>query len=702
MRRFVFQTFGHTRRTQDSPIAPDVWVALIRAAERMARARHEGKPIPDISLDVLITPWRGATPGEIASYLRQGTADRRDARAEMVALNAGYVVASVDLGAIVVLIIPMTDWWQNLDDQFWRRETPFSSWQDVAKSTLSEVLRRSSNNAVQYFRFAAIAGFAKALSDAKIEEARKLVAIAKKFAALSLREPDDAAESTPSRAGTADVSRTPVEPTAAELVLLIHALEYAYTDELEGYTRREHDYEPISQADLDEGRTERTVRKALREPHVQAVNQNRPAAPMLFDSRRTVKADAAQRLFEITTDGITFAIIDGGIDATHPGFLDRSDPDIERFIEQQAEKDRESNDPTRDPSGYGPAERQERLKNSRVVKSYDFTRLRAIQVAAYGSVGKNEISAEIKAIVKNPAFRTNIEHLNVRIDHARDLDWTLIEPLIEIRHDHATYKMPRDGHGTHVAGILAADLRKPDDIKLPLQGMCPALRLYDLRVFDDQGRSDEFTILSAVEFVAWLNRNRDFPVVHGANMSLALQHYVDSYACGRTPICEACNRLVGSGTVVVVAAGNTGFDSEAKQQSLGSGYRSISITDPGNADAVITVGSTHRRDPHAYGVSYFSSRGPTGDGRRKPDLVAPGEKITSTVLSGKTERMDGTSMAAPHVSGAAALLMARNPELIGQPAKIKEVLMRTATDLGRARDFQGAGLVDVLRALQSI
>ena len=136
--------------------------------------------------------------------------------------------------------------------------------------------------------------------------------------------------------------------------------------------------------------------------------------------------------------------------------------------------------------------------------------------------------------------------------------------------------------------------------------------------------------------------------------------------------------------------------------STGTGYRSISITDPGNADAVITVGSTHRRDPHAYGVSYFSSRGPTGDGRRKPDLVAPGEKITSTVPGGKTERMDGTSMAAPHVSGAAALLMARNPELIGQPAMIKDILMRTATDLGRERDFQGAGLVDVLRALQSV
>lgn len=64
--------------------------------------------------------------------------------------------------------------------------------------------------------------------------------------------------------------------------------------------------------------------------------------------------------------------------------------------------------------------------------------------------------------------------------------------------------------------------------------------------------------------------------------------------------------------------------------------------------------------------------------------------------------MDGTSMAAPHVSGVAALLMARNRELIGQPRRIKQILCDTATDLGRKREFQGHGLVDALRALQSV
>ncbi len=161
--------------------------------------------------------------------------------------------------------------------------------------------------------------------------------------------------------------------------------------------------------------------------------------------------------------------------------------------------------------------------------------------------------------------------------------------------------------------------------------------------------------------------------------------------------------MVASGVVVVTAAGNRGFNKLARAEAGAIGdYRYISITDPGNADSVITVGSTHRFMPHNYGVSYFSSRGPTGDGRTKPDLVAPGERIDSCSLNGDYETMDGTSMAAPHVSGAAVLLIARNRELQGEPKQVKEILCKSATDLGREPRFQGSGMLDVLRALQSV
>ena len=243
-----------------------------------------------------------------------------------------------------------------------------------------------------------------------------------------------------------------------------------------------------------------------------------------------------------------------------------------------------------------------------------------------------------------------------------------------------------------------------------MKGMCPDINLYDLRVLGPDG-GDEFSVMAALQFVRHLNAHRDEALIHGLNLSLAIPHDKANYACGRTPVCEECERVVSSGVVVVAAAGNEGYTSYATPAGGAvESYRSISIADPGNAESVITVGATHRFAPHTYGVSYFSSRGPTGDGRQKPDLVAPGEKIKAPLpgsgagaeLTFGAGKKDGTSMAAPHVSGAAALLLARYRELLGDPERIKRILCSTATDLGREKYFQGTGMVDVLRALQSV
>lgn len=125
-----------------------------------------------------------------------------------------------------------------------------------------------------------------------------------------------------------------------------------------------------------------------------------------------------------------------------------------------------------------------------------------------------------------------------------------------------------------------------------------------------------------------------------------------------------------------------------------------------------------------YGVSYFSSKGPTGDGRLKPDLVAPGERITScgagtrlqaAIAAAGPEAVppagqrfayymedSGTSMAAPHVSGAIAAFLSIRREFIGKPLDVKRIFTSTASPLGRERYFEGHGLVDLVRAIQSV
>lgn len=391
-----------------------------------------------------------------------------------------------------------------------------------------------------------------------------------------------------------------------------------------------------------------------------SVGYNRWVEPAVNETRKTIKADAAEKLFDVDCSNVTWAVVDTGIDAQHPMFS--VDTDV------------------------GPSTTY--VPPSRVLAAYD-------------------ISAGLAALrqrVANAMFAGLSD----------DADWEAFEAAARegaVDPKGERFSAAANDHGTHVAGVLAGstfrreqvgdhwqgELRgdEPDE----LRGICPTLRLIDVQVFDRDGRSREFEVVVGLAFIAWLNRQPNNRI-DGVNISLSIPFAIDNFACGGTPVCLACDKLVADGIVVVASAGNSGFDDNRGTTSLGSGFQMISISDPGNADDVITVGATHRTDPHRFGPISRSARGPTADGRNKPDLLAPGDRVWGPLPNFGWGQKSGTSQAAPHVSGVAAMLLARYPELRGRPRRVKQIVCETATDLRRLVHFQGHGLVDALRALQ--
>jgi subtilisin family serine protease len=221
-----------------------------------------------------------------------------------------------------------------------------------------------------------------------------------------------------------------------------------------------------------------------------------------------------------------------------------------------------------------------------------------------------------------------------------------------------------NGHGTHVAGIVAADGS--------VRGVAPEARLLAYKVLAGGGWGYDSWIIAGLE--AAVDPDGDPLTADHAdviNLSLGGPGAPDS------ALAEAANHAVAAGSIVVAAAGNSG-----------AGYWTIGA--PGNARDVITVAASDAFDA----IAAFSSRGPVeGEGWPKPDLTAPGVAIRSTLPAGGHGWLSGTSMAAPHVAGGAALLKQLEPGLT--PARIRSRLAAGARPLGADLYTQGAGRLDL-------
>ncbi|MFF1304497.1 S8 family peptidase [Streptomyces sp. NPDC058307] len=234
----------------------------------------------------------------------------------------------------------------------------------------------------------------------------------------------------------------------------------------------------------------------------------------------------------------------------------------------------------------------------------------------------------------------------------------------------------RLGHGTHVAATVAGSGARSGGL---YRGVAPGAEILNAKVLDDSGQGSTSGVIAGLEWAA----------AQGAKVANLSLGQPDSP--GNDPVETAVNALARStGMLTVAAAGNDG---------PGPG----TLSSPGTAESALAVGAVDGKDA----VAEFSSTGPTADSALKPDLTAPGVDIVSAkaahgelgdpAADGYVS-MSGTSMATPHVAGAAAILAQRHPDWTGE--RIKQALTASAAPTAGLTGYrQGTGRVAVARAL---
>ncbi len=242
-----------------------------------------------------------------------------------------------------------------------------------------------------------------------------------------------------------------------------------------------------------------------------------------------------------------------------------------------------------------------------------------------------------------------------------------------------------NGHGTHVAGIIGGSGKMSEG---KYSGMAPLCKLIIVRVLDEKGDGE---IRTVIEGIRWVRRNRRKYNIRIVNISVGtLPHYGDQE---EDYLLKEVEQLWDEGVVVVAAAGNFG-------PAWGT------ITTPGISKKIITVGASNdEEESERFGKlrKNYSGRGPTRECVVKPDLVAPGSCVIS--CNGRYQRTgraytekSGTSMSAPVVAGAIAVLLSKYPSMSNLEVKLR--LRQTCVDLGLNKNRQGWGILHVKALLE--
>lgn len=238
------------------------------------------------------------------------------------------------------------------------------------------------------------------------------------------------------------------------------------------------------------------------------------------------------------------------------------------------------------------------------------------------------------------------------------------------------------GHGTHVSGTIGGGATSGTGI-----GVAPDVRFIGAKFLDKNGSG---TLANAVLAMQWVVDPDGKPETDDGAMIVSNSWGGGAPSSSTDPkdnaLCQAVDSWVKLGVAPVFAAGNSG-----------PGAKTVGL--PGGCPTALTVGASDAEDK----IANFSSRGPaiwkTGS-FVKPDIIAPGVKIKSSMPGNKYAELSGTSMATPHVAGVVALMYQLQPKITAE--QLLNTLRVSATKIGQDPNTYGAGRIDALKAAQSI